>query len=1414
MHCINRNHPDYTTLLDSSKLHPLILDAKISLWMDENSTTDNFPTLSQLGLGTDLMYQRPRGNAYIEQLKKIFFDEIYQKDLSNSDLQRLNQKVQKISDEIGDVPYSVRLSNKGTYYISGYKNRPVTMDNYYSPYAQGMFRQLRSQSQEARIESLDKKLTSWASRHGISVKAIKEVIERYPERYEKSAIGVADFAKGLIAIADNSKVDTLAEEVAHFAIEMLAKDPEMQKALSGVTETAVYSDVKEEYKDIYKTEEDFRKEALGKILASELVNQFKISESLENESGFWQNLKNLGTQFINWIKRNFEKGTSARTDLDNVIIPLANSILSEESLGVFAETQGYTEADIKYQIDEINNKYPESDPIKNSSIKSKEKFLDEVILQLESRLKAFERTSKKPGQIASLKKEINALQKNRDLGELDLGITNFAKQAEEELKVINNKMEDYKNSPMSINNLVLSNDFMRMYESLFNQISEDLFFSEDISKEKRDEIFETTKNARNLIGKGLSMNKVLLKTETIKILTNANTNYNGEVIDPEFNAVKVVEETFEDASIWRLQVGNYKYADSPLLRAVHKIIFNATQNVNRFTVQEGNKLLKAQELFLSKYKQEDLVERDKDGNLTHYLMRQYNYGEYYKEVAKTRDAIAKALDFKNPDTGEFDYFQINVSLLNESDLLTYKNMWKDFGKANQKTTTTTDENGVTQYINTPADKYLNKDFSEKIKDPIFKNYYDALVESKREAVDKLPVNYRTDKLVYMVPPMLKSTLDRLTKDKSGSIFARVGRIGRDALFVEEDETQFGELNKLNKQLVPIFFTSEMDNLQDLSYDVGRSFTLFAEMAENFREMNKIAPELGAIQKTLAEVNYVKDKKRIPGTSSRDYQALEEMIETNVYGKERTEGKKIVVPENGFTKSIGLAGKTFSTTKLSQASSTFIRDNNLAFNVTTSLAGYLKGTGDSIIEDAVGLYTTTESKNFSRKEYGLQMPHVISELGKPKQTNKMHLILQNAQIVRMDTMLKDSSKNRLVRKTLNKDIMYSTFATGDYGIKGRIALAVYDNHRVYKGKFVDKNMFYKITALEKNVENNSKHKKSVDKAWKELREKSLYNAYEVIDGDLQVKSEFKNLVTKELLNSINGKIEHVATNVDGVMSHTDKGKLARSWAGDFLLMHRGWFVNLIDTRFQKEKMNWLTEKEEIGYYRASSSFMWDSLKEIFTEGNFPMTGSFESWNNLSDARKRAVKKTGLDFLFLTIAAFLAALANRVADEGDEDDFTLQYSAYLLNRVLLEQGAAWSPGELAEIIDEPVVGARFFKDLVAVGDLFSGETYKKGMYKDFSKRQKYILRKLPTRNLYELQYPDEKNKFIKTLVGYGIFDQLADKEANSILNWNTIADWLIPYKGSSWQGYSEKDKNDNILKSIEYMENDNGDYNEFN
>ena len=87
------------------------------------------------------------------------------------------------------------------------------MDNYYSPYAGGMFRQLKSKSQEIQVEKLDVKLTNWAKKNGISIESLKSVVEKFPDRYENSSLGVADFAKGLIAIADNRNIDTLAEEL-------------------------------------------------------------------------------------------------------------------------------------------------------------------------------------------------------------------------------------------------------------------------------------------------------------------------------------------------------------------------------------------------------------------------------------------------------------------------------------------------------------------------------------------------------------------------------------------------------------------------------------------------------------------------------------------------------------------------------------------------------------------------------------------------------------------------------------------------------------------------------------------------------------------------------------------------------------------------------------------------------------------------------------------------------------------------------------------------------------------------------------------------------------------------------------------------------------------------------------------------
>ena len=47
MKCINKSHSEYIDLANNSPYHPVLLDAKISIWQEQNNT-DNFPTLEQL----------------------------------------------------------------------------------------------------------------------------------------------------------------------------------------------------------------------------------------------------------------------------------------------------------------------------------------------------------------------------------------------------------------------------------------------------------------------------------------------------------------------------------------------------------------------------------------------------------------------------------------------------------------------------------------------------------------------------------------------------------------------------------------------------------------------------------------------------------------------------------------------------------------------------------------------------------------------------------------------------------------------------------------------------------------------------------------------------------------------------------------------------------------------------------------------------------------------------------------------------------------------------------------------------------------------------------------------------------------------------------------------------------------------
>jgi hypothetical protein len=206
------------------------------------------------------------------------------------------------------------------------------------------------------------------------------------------------------------------------------------------------------------------------------------------------------------------------------------------------------------------------------------------------------------------------------------------------------------------------------------------------------------------------------------------------------------------------------------------------------------------------------------------------------------------------------------------------------------------------------------------------------------------------------------------------------------------------------------------------------------------------------------------------------------------------------------------------------------------------------------------------------------------------------------------------------------------------------------------------------------------------------------------------------------------------------------------------MHRGWFIDLIDTRFMPETKLEQTGEKEIGAYNAF--FHKYLAKELIM--NKKLLSFRSAYRGLAPHQQRGVKRTVLDLLYMNIIAFLAALANIAADDADEEDWTTQYFAFQMNRLLLEQKSAWSPSELLQLIDEPVVGVSTLKDLANLSDAWSPEEYESGIYEGKSHASKWWWKRLPFKNITELQHPELKNRYIKQIVDSRTYNMMVEDE----------------------------------------------------
>jgi hypothetical protein len=1338
MNCINIKHPDFIRLLEETKRDPLDLQAEISLWMTKNGT-ESFPTVEELNAN-----EAGRQQAQVNPIRQLgikynmnehgFMPKTAPLDQLQRDAQKYNIKLKRASN--------------GNYYFAGDNGRKLNP-----------FYQLSPESQESPDTELRNRLFEWAETHGIEITAMEEMMERFGSDIEinSGAAAFADLIEKVIAISENKEqLDTLPEEIAHFATAILKDDASVKRAMDKISETEIFQKVKEEYKDVYSSEKQFKKEALDKMLAEAIIAEFKEEKVSKETKGFLQWLKAIISKFL----RRFKKlPVDAKTEVMENLRPLAKSILAGDYMGNLEVQNIDKEDSIYYQFAQtVEQEDSQEDKERATPEERKKTFIERSIKIFEDNLAAQiarkgrkDKYGNKRKDIEILEAKIEQIRFKLNGAKIEAAIEQTITTATEQFAGIKIHLEKAQNKG-SIDTGIsdMLRNFANHYEDLFKnfQGSFNYFKFDQETIAKYNESFDEIR-------------------KTISFVHRVNDDLSKNIIIERGYSEEIFKEAKEEAiGWWRLNMGNFKYSSFSVMNKALEIIASSKYATRRNTNVAAVELLERQKaLDKAGIKVTDFLEKTKDGKYRQALIQEYDWEDYHDQKLELEKKLAK--QFKIDDKAGLD-----SRLLTEEQAKIYSTEIEKLRKR--------------LLIYDSALKYKrpkkkNAKYAEIMSNVDAKAYYLAWTKLIKESVDKLPPNKRHRSLYYQVPGIRPQVVERLYNENG--ILSNIAGMMKEGLLKDEDDTQFGgEARAFSNRVVPIFFTQKMRS-GTFSTDLTRSAIIFFEMAENFKQMNMIAPEMNTLLFHLGNRKYAGEKK---GIQTNDYKAIHELIESHVYGVAKKDIK------------INALGKEISLSKGIGRLADFIRTINLSLNLVTSTAGFVKGNIDREIEDRIGLYTTYESKLWAMAEYGRQLPLVISEAYSKTQTSKIQLMLQMTNVVKLDHMIKNSNRNALMRRVASKDMLFMNYHLADFSLKGKAMLSIMDNFRLYKGNYIKKSDF--ITLKERE---GIKSEKTINKEWTELRDQSFWNSYEAVDGKLVVKKEFQKYINDAVINRVTGTVEHLTHTLDGTLSELDRGQLSRQVLGDLLLMHRGWLINMIDTRTMGENINPFTGEKEIGSFIAMKDHLISGILEGYKNKNMMNALFGAGYKELDAHRKRGIKRTINDLIYLAILGFIVGAVNGLADADDDDEWWLQYAAYQLNRILLEQSAGTIFGgkELLAIVDEPVAGTATIQSLFDITEAFDSTAVKSGMYKDQAKWAKWWFRKTPFKHLYEMQYPKQKNRFIKQVVNsptYDTFFKEADKNAETV-DFFTQLVRVLP-------GTYNFEDNDEAIETIENLENE--------
>jgi hypothetical protein len=139
--------------------------------------------------------------------------------------------------------------------------------------------QITSQEIKEADNKLDTKLLKFVSLYGVQVKKINN----FKERFGINALAVTDALNKIIYYSTNKKLDTISEEVSHVVVMLMGQENTLiNDLINNIKDWSGYKSVYDEYMPIYNNEKQIKIEAIGKLIAECLIENWEHRIKKEN----------------------------------------------------------------------------------------------------------------------------------------------------------------------------------------------------------------------------------------------------------------------------------------------------------------------------------------------------------------------------------------------------------------------------------------------------------------------------------------------------------------------------------------------------------------------------------------------------------------------------------------------------------------------------------------------------------------------------------------------------------------------------------------------------------------------------------------------------------------------------------------------------------------------------------------------------------------------------------------------------------------------------------------------------------------------------------------------------------------------------------------------------------------------------